>query len=488
MHYQLLLLVPSLLSLLSQQQVIAASAPSPNFWPQAQQVVQDQIYLISRIERALIGTDLNRVVVIREQLNLYQRNVERFLKSQYPVPTFLCGQGSTNGSLAPDANLNGQQVKVYCALLASSQQLTSLGLALENRMPKLADLTMRNPITASTTAQRQNLQSLGVSTPSKYLPLPNLPLAEPPLIGVQAKTPISDYVPPMQPAIALPEQAVQTLQVAKQLLAPAIAAFPPSTTFIDPEADAQAIDTLSHAIYYKEPPLFAQFLAQPHTGIVRILPAQTYRTDPTQIENRLKPTVAERFPFAPLLPTQDGFTPRLALRIENGNFDIAQLGLDYGFIADLGEVPIEDLRVNTGSDGGKLSPEDVLNLSPQTQQFFLNYRPPTHLNAIQTDRQRFIVGKLGEIVSTQAPAELNHTYLLRLVQYKLPQVILTGGSVPRRERHHINQILQPPSSDLLVAVRPVIRREDGSYTVLWRLLSEFPNPQITDLEKYIHLD
>jgi hypothetical protein len=38
-----------------------------------------------------------------------------------------------------------------------------------------------------------------------------------------------------------------------------------------------------------------------------------------------------------------------------------------------------------------------------------------------------------------------------------------------------------------VAFRPVNRRPDGSYTVLWRVLNQFPDPQIEDLEKYVNL-
>lgn len=509
MRYLLLLLIPSLISVVFRQQALAATSdqnqnvdgngqtrvaaePSPTFWPQAQRLVQEQIYLINRIEKALTGTDLNRAIALRDRLAFHQRAVEWFLKSQYPIPAFVCGQSSTNGSSVPESNLSVQQAKVYCALIASSQQLAPLGALLENRMARLADLTKRNPVTDSPREERQNLLSLRAPAPSKYLPLPNLPPAETPLIGIRAKTPIADYVPPMQPAIAIPEQAVQSIQNAKQLLAPAIAAFSP-TTFTDPAADAQAMDRLSHTIYSKEPPLFAEFLALPNTGIVRVLPGEAYLADRTQIANRLQPTVRERFPFAQLLPNRGGLTPRLAIRIESGNFKIAQPELDYGFMVDLGEVPLENLKLSTKGDRGKLSLEDVSSLSPQIQEFFFNYRPPTKLTAIQEDRQRFITGKLGnfplsEPVLTQAPAVLNHTYLARLVQYKVPQVILNRGAVSRTERSNLTEILQTPSSDLLVAFRPVTRRSDGSYTVLWRLLTRFPDPQITDLEKYIYLE
>jgi len=31
---------------------------------------------------------------------------------------------------------------------------------------------------------------------------------------------------------------------------------------------------------------------------------------------------------------------------------------------------------------------------------------------------------------------------------------------------------------MIIAFRPVRRRSDGSYTILWRVLNELPSPQI----------
>jgi hypothetical protein len=70
---------------------------------------------------------------------------------------------------------------------------------------------------------------------------------------------------------------------------------------------------------------------------------------------------------------------------------------------------------------------------PEQQEFFLNYSPPNQLEALQIDRRRLLIGKEG-------------------------------------------------------AFQPVKQRFDGSYTVIWRLLNQFPDPKITDLEEYVYLE
>ena len=244
---------------------------------------------------------------------------------------------------------------------------------------------------------------------------------------------------------------------------------------------------------------YAEFLALPNTGITRIWPAEIYRPSPNTLYNRLAPTMAERLPFAPLQSqgktqqvTLEGsveatqrvaptFAPRPALKITNGNFQISESGIDYGFLVDLSDVPLE-----------KLDPR-LQATSPQTEQFFLTYQPPQSLEALQVDRRRFLTGKLEDFdlsqpILSQAPAAIGHTYLVRSLQFQLPEIIMTGEPVSRRERRYLDQLLEMKSSDVLFAFRPVSLNSDGSYTVLWRVLNQFPNPKIADLEKYIKLE
>ena len=352
--------------------------------------------------------------------------------------------------------------------------------------------------------QRPNL---GVPATPFLAAAPALPAADPPLVGRIAKTLIAGYVPPMQPAMTPPPEALPTIQTIKQLLSSAKAAFPPGTQF-----SALPNKTTRNAYFEHQASQYADFLALPNTGITRIWPAEVYRPSSNTLYNRLAPTMAERLPFTPL-QSQVGatpqvapegsvkatyqsapegsvvatrqiaptFAPRLALKITNGNFQISESGIDYGFLVDLSDVPLE-----------KLDPR-LQVVSPQTRQFFLTYQPPQQLEALQVDRRRFLTGKLegfdlSQAILSQAPAAIGHTYLVRSLQFQLPEIIMTGEPVSRRERRYLDQLLEMKSSDVLFTFRPVTLNSDGSYTVLWRVLNQFPNPKIADLEKYIKLE
>lgn len=526
-HFPLLFLLPFSLSF-PLLLVLAAESPalqsqsfsSPDFWSQAQRLVQEQLNLINRIERAIASPDFNRVEAVRGQLIVESGAVERFLKSQYTIPRLLC----SNGTNAPDPNvaadLSLPQRQVYCALYTSTQQLRPVVSQLERRLPMLAGLAAPKtppssdapffilPPSLENPERPPNLQN---PEQPKSSSVPNLPVAEAPVIGIPVKTPISNGRPSFQPAIKPPQQITTAISAARKQLLSAIPAFPASIRIFDPVETYQIIDRSTYGLSPLESQRYAKFLAQSNTGIARILPAQIYRSDPNQRRNRLQPTVAERFPFVALGRSTSGLTPRLAIQIEEGNFDIPLTGLNYGFMVNLGEVSLEKLNVTL---------QNTPTLSQQHREFFLNYSPPNQLEALQEERLRLLARKDGASlipasglspslrsftltrdngskaafvstnlpVSTQAPVILNNTYLLRLFQFQVPDVILKGEPISRSQRRYLEQILETPSSDVLVAIRPVNRGSDGSYTILWRLLNQFPDPKIQDLDKYLDLD
>jgi len=470
------------------------SRSSQNFWSQAEQLVQEQLYLINNIQQAIAGPDLNRVEGVQGQLFLHLGTVERFLKSQYSIPPFLC----SNGSSPPVASeLTLAQRQVYCALYASTQQLSPVVPLLERRLPMLAGLAAPNPPLGLPLNFRNPV------TP-RFSAVPNLPVPDPPVIGLPQKTAISDQEPPFQPAILPPQQALTSLSAAREQLLSALPAFPATAQIIDPAPTSVVLARGAYGLSPAEPLLYAKFLSQPNTGIARVLPAQSYRPDPNQLRNRLQPTVAEQFPFVSLGQSRSGLTPRFMLQIEEGNFQIPFPGVDYGFMLNLGEVSLENLKSTL---------QNVSTLSEKQREFFLNYSPPNQLEALQVERLRFLNGKegLGYLppplfspmtrygrgaafpsaslpVATQAAVVLNNTYLVRLFQFQLPEVILKRESISRAQRRYIDQILETPSSDLLVAFQPVRQHSDGSYTVLWRVLQQFPDPKITNLENYVDLE
>ncbi len=96
--------------------LVSQSLYSEDFWTEAQRLVQEQLDLIHRAERAIAGPDLNRVEAVRGQLILHSGAVERFLKSQYRIPRLLCNNSKTSPDQYAVADLSLSQRQVYCTL------------------------------------------------------------------------------------------------------------------------------------------------------------------------------------------------------------------------------------------------------------------------------------------------------------------------------------------------------------------------------------
>ncbi|MBE9148178.1 hypothetical protein [Coleofasciculus sp. LEGE 07092] len=466
--------------------VLERSQSRQDFWLQAERLVQEQLNLINRSQRSLSGPDVSLAEATRAQLFLHLGKVERFLNSQYQIPQFLC----SNGTASPEvpANLTAPQREVYCSLYASTQQLKPMVRVIERRLPMLAGLAAPDPLSPEDKPPPSLRYNVQLPVRPRYSPVPNFPEPEPPTIGVPTKRPIVDYdEPPFQPAIAPPQQAITTLLAARQQLLSILPAFPESARIIDPGPNPEIIARGTYGLLPLEPQQYAEFLAQPNTGIARLLLAESYHPDPNRLRNRLEPPVLEEFPFASLAESASGMIPRLALEIEDGNIQIPMSGLDYGFIVNLGDVALENLDPTL---------KNIARFSPQERDLFFNYIPPNQVDALQIDQRRFLTGKAGvgfvppisPPVSTQVPVELNTTYLVRLIQFQLPEAVLKGEPISREQRRYLPEILKTPSSDVIVAFRPVHRRLDGSYTVLWRLIEQFPDPKIEDLVEYVELE
>lgn len=460
-------------------------APPEAFWPQAQQLLQEQSALINRLEQAISGPDPNRVRAVRGQVVLHANAVDRFTRRYYSLPNLLCApppEGVSQSDLlaASNSGFSAAQAEVYCTLYSTSRRLVALGPDLDRRLNMLATVAEVKPLEPVSQPYRaiaygSNRASTGpVSLAQQARPViatgSNLPPSGPPLLGRKAKQPIADYVPPVAPAIAPPTATLATLRSAQTLVARAQNNFPDS---IRPVSLRQSANRPA----FPEAQLYAALLQQPDTGTALLYPFQFYQLPPGQLTNRLAPTPAERYPFAPLPAQSSQFTPRLAIRVNQGSFELAPTGLDYGFMTNLGNVPLESLAADS---------PDRLSLPKPAFQVFTTYRPPNRLQELQTDQRRFITGK-GESLPlvSQAPVALNQTYLVRSIQFQVPEVIASGRTIEPRERRNLDQLLEMPSADLLVAFRPINRRPDGSYVVVWRVLKRFPNPQVTDLDRYV---
>lgn len=510
------------------------------FWLPARKLTQDQLFLLHRIEQALAEPDPNRIRAVRGQLLLHVLTLERFLERYYPFPESVCGAGMTGRF--PGATLSGpsgfsnsldeQQGQVYCYLYGSLQKTAQLLPELNRRWQTLSEIAevRRLPLPPGEKVPNRLLPGVytferpDLNEPAKplFAPAPELPLEEPPVIGRTVKSLLAGYRPPHQPAIAPPREPTDLVEASKQLLERAKQFFPSWAEFVDPEALAQFQDNYTYALRPYDTQPYTQILEQPETGAARLLPANVYRISANELRNRLASTVLERhpfatlpssserpsqvpdslqsrlapptvqrYPFAPFPKRAEEFQPSLAVQLEDDTFQIARLGLDYGFIADLGNIPLDKLDARLGlTRKSRFRPASLA--SPEIRQFFLDYQPPKQLEALQVDRRRFITGKvasfgLKEPLFSQAPVAIDRTYLLRAIQFNLPDAIASAQPLIKSDRRYLDLILDLQSSDMLVAFRPISRRADGSYTVLWKVLKQFPDPPIEDLERYIEL-
>jgi hypothetical protein len=450
---------------------------SNDFYDLTSQMLQEQINLVARIEKAIAQPDPNLVRAVRGQILVQSKVIEAFAKRQNPGFRGTCAAVNSE-------NINNSEAEIYCGLYASSQELLKLSPLLDRILSRRGELALVRELPL-VSGERKSHPVLAISPiehpllGQKAVPFaiqePNLPYSSVATVGIIGKKPLADYVPPMQPAIALPLEALSPLENAEAKLNQTKAAFPQGIKFDDPKQTTSALENFAYGLDSQEPQTYAKFLELPKTGIFRVLSHSAYSRPLNTLQNRLVRTVGERYPFPSLSEATSGFNPSLTLQLVNDHFQMQLKGVNYSFMADLGDIPIEKL----GSD--------LKKVPPSTRELFLNYQPPQQLNAIQIERRRFQTGKgvNNSIAQATIPAKLNHTYIMRSLQFQLPEAIVKNQQLTPQQRLQIDTLTKIKSSDHIIAFRAVRRRNDGSYTVLWRVLNQLSNPPITDLEAYL---
>lgn len=174
---------------------------------------------------------------------------------------------------------------------------------------------------------------------------------------------------------------------------------------------------------------YAEFLAQTDTGLVRLLPRE-------QWDHKLSTNGGGAYYSFARLTHEYGYGSDISL--EQGYFQPGGFGgASFGFIVDLGNVPLENLTEET--DGVK---------------FLSEYYPPS---AEKEARAAYMsIGQgvhSGEwIYKSRETAEAGHTYAIRSVNYD--------------------------TSDVLVAFRVVRKDTDGSMVLLWKILRKYAKPTL----------
>lgn len=182
---------------------------------------------------------------------------------------------------------------------------------------------------------------------------------------------------------------------------------------------------------------YADFLQQPHTGLLRLLPREKYDSD----------------------VKKNGKT--LTVRGGGAYYSFARLTHEYGYGSDI-QLSSDDLSVGGfgGASYGMLKklgdlPLDGITMEHPAARFMATYTPAGELSKARLEQRRFGTREFtidNDQYQRIAPVEVNTSYLLRSINYDW--------------------------TDVLVAFRVVRKDSDGSVIIAWKLLKNYPKPQL----------
>jgi hypothetical protein len=179
---------------------------------------------------------------------------------------------------------------------------------------------------------------------------------------------------------------------------------------------------------------FAEFLTQPDTGLVRLLPREVYDSN-AHPEKRLGISGGGSYYSFTRQTHEYGRGTQIGL--EQGRLHTSFAGADYGMITNLGDVPLE-----------------TLTLEHANIKSLVSYERASDEPRARAEYQRFMTGDSigGAVYKTTLPATVNNSYVLRGIHYS--------------------------DSDVLVAFRIVRKDSDGSLIILWKLLKKNTKPEL----------
>jgi hypothetical protein len=178
----------------------------------------------------------------------------------------------------------------------------------------------------------------------------------------------------------------------------------------------------------------AEFLAQPETGMVRLLPREIY-DNPAHPEKRLTIQGGGSYYSFTRLSHEYGNSTQIGL--EQGQFLTSFAGADYGMLTNVGDVPLE-----------------AVNFEHAAVNFLATYERAVDESQARSEYRRFGTGVSNEGASykTMQPVTVNNSYVFRGIHYS--------------------------DSDVLVAFRVIRKDSDGSVTLIWKLLKKYPKPEL----------
>lgn len=177
---------------------------------------------------------------------------------------------------------------------------------------------------------------------------------------------------------------------------------------------------------------YANFLRQPDTGLIRLLPREIY--DVGDFEGMALRGGGAYYSFN---DRTNEYVNSSDISLEQGQLSTGFAGANYGLLANLGDVPLENV-----------------SLEETSARTLAQYTPAPDEPRARIEQRRVSEGTIinGVSYKNRQQMRLNSTYVLRSVNYH--------------------------ASDTLVAFRVVRIDKDASAVILWKLLKKYPTPNL----------
>jgi hypothetical protein len=180
---------------------------------------------------------------------------------------------------------------------------------------------------------------------------------------------------------------------------------------------------------------YAEFLRQPDTGLIRLLPREVYGNN--DYKNNKSLTLRGGGAYYSFERHTHEYGYGSDIELGSGYLSVGFAGADYGMLTTLGDLPIEEISIEHSG-----------------VQFMATYNVPSEEPKARLEYRRFAAGTTVDDrrYQTRLPVAVGTTYLLRSINYD--------------------------TSDVLVALRVIRRDADGSVIIAWRLLKKYPKPEL----------
>ncbi len=175
---------------------------------------------------------------------------------------------------------------------------------------------------------------------------------------------------------------------------------------------------------------YAEFVGQHDRGLIRLLPREVYDKDTTL-------TVRGGGAYYSFTRLTHAYGYGSDIALEQGFLQVGFAGADYGMLINVGDVPLEEL-----------------NTEHSSVRFLAAYNAVLEEPQARLEQRRFGGGTSidGVTYNERVRAQVKATYVVRSINYS--------------------------ESDVLVAFRVIRKDTDGSLIIAWKMLKEFPIPDL----------